>query len=110
MLVKHAAPLGPVTIEEAARDAVERGLADALIVTGSGTGEATSLDDLRRVRVVLPATPLLVGSGVTAETVGATFASADGAIVGTSFKVGGRTLAPVDVERVRRFVAAAKDG
>ncbi len=110
VLVKHAAPLGPVTIEEAARDAVERGLADALIVTGSGTGEATSLDDLRRVRVVLPATPLLVGSGVTAETVGATFASADGAIVGTSFKVGGRTLAPVDVERVRRFVAAAKDG
>lgn len=47
---------------------------------------------------------------MTAETVRDTFASADGAIVGTSFKVGGRTLAPVDVERVKRFVAAAKGG
>jgi len=110
VLVKHAAPLGPVTIEEAARDAVERGLADALIVTGSGTGEATSLDDVRRVRAVLPATPLLVGSGVTTETVRDTLAIADGAIVGTNFKVGGRTLAPVDAERVKRFVAAAKGG
>lgn len=108
VLVKHAAPLGPQTIEEAARDATERGLADALIVSGTGTGAATDLDDVRRVRAALPDTPILVGSGVTAETVRDTFAIADGAIVGTSFKVGGKTTAPVDAERVRRFVAAAK--
>lgn len=110
VLVKHAAPLGPVAIEEAARDAAERGLADAIIVTGPGTGEATSLDDVRRVRAVLPETPILVGSGVIVGTVRDTLAVADGAIVGTGFKVGGRTLAPVDAERVRRFVAAAKGG
>lgn len=108
VLVKHAAPLGPQTIEDAARDAVERGLADALIITGTGTGEATDLGDVRRVRAALPETPILVGSGVTAETVRETFAIADGAIVGTSFKVGGRTTAPVDLERVKRFVAAAQ--
>lgn len=108
ILVKHAAPLGPQTIEEAACDATERGLADAVIVTGSGTGEATALDDVRRVRAALPETSILVGSGVTVETVRDTFAIADGAIVGTSFKVGGRTTAPIDVERVKRFVAAAK--
>lgn len=108
VLVKHAAPLGPQTIEEAARDAAERGLADALIVTGSGTGEATDMDDVRRVRAILPEMPILVGSGVTAETARDTFALADGAIVGTSFKVDGKTTAPVDVERVRRFVTAAK--
>lgn len=108
VLVKHAVPLGALTIEDAARDAVERGLADALVVTGTGTGRATDLADVRRVRAALPDTPLLVGSGVTPETVRDTFAVADGAIVGTSFKVGGVTTAPVDVERVRRFVAAAK--
>lgn len=110
VLVKHAAPLGSVTIEEAARDAVERGLADALIITGTGTGEATSLADVRRVRAALPDTPILVGSGVTAETVRDILAIADGAIVGTSFKIGGRTTAPVDPERVKRLVAAAKAG
>ena len=110
VLVKHAAPLAAVAIEDAARDAVERGLADALIVTGTGTGHATDLDDARRVRAVLPDTPLLIGSGVTAETARETLAVADGAIVGTALKAGGVTAAPVDPERVRRFVAAAKGG
>ena len=108
VLVKHAAPLGAVTIEEAARDAVERGLADALIVTGVGTGHATDLADVRRVRAVLPDMPLLVGSGVDERTIGETLTIADGAIVGTALKIGGVTTAPVDPERVRRLVAAAR--
>ncbi len=103
--VKHATVLGNQPIEDAARDAVERGLADALILTGSGTGEPTDLDDLRRVRAVLPETPLLVGSGVSAETVRETFTIADGAIIGTYFKHGGTTTASVDIARVRRLMA-----
>jgi membrane complex biogenesis BtpA family protein len=108
VLVKHAAPLGEWTIEDAARDAVERGLADALIVTGVGTGQATDMADVRRVRAALPNAIVLVGSGVTVETVAKTLTIADGVIAGTALKVGGVTTAPVDAERVRRFVAAAK--
>jgi predicted TIM-barrel enzyme len=51
---------------------------------------------------------LLVGSGVTAETVVELFSLADGAIVGTSVKRDGDVRNPVDVERVRRLVAAAR--
>jgi uncharacterized protein len=108
VLVKHAVPLGPLTIEDAARDAVERGFADALIVTGVGTGHATDLADVRRVRAVLPDTPILVGSGVNEANVRDTFALADGAIIGTAFKSGGVTTNPVDPSRVHRLVAAAK--
>lgn len=108
VLVKHAVPLGPLTIEDAARDAVERGFADALIVTGVGTGHATDLADVRRVRAALPDTPILVGSGVDEHNVRDTFALADGAIIGTAFKFGGKTTNPVEVARVRRLVAAAK--
>ncbi|HEU5430719.1 MAG TPA: BtpA/SgcQ family protein, partial [Thermomicrobiales bacterium] len=108
VLVKHAVPLGEWTIEDAARDAAERGLADALIVTGAGTGQATDLADVRRVRAALPNAVLLVGSGVTVATVAETLIIADGVIAGTALKVDGVTTAPVDVERVRRFVAAAK--
>jgi predicted TIM-barrel enzyme len=35
---------------------------------------------------------------------------ADGAIVGSSLKVDGIMENPVDVERVRRYVAAARQG
>src|SRR5205807_454266 len=38
--VKHAVPLGDCSIEDSARDTIERGLADALIVSGAGTGLA----------------------------------------------------------------------
>ena len=52
--VKHAVPLGNWTIDDSARDTVERGLADALIVSGAGTGLATELADVERVRRTAP--------------------------------------------------------
>ena len=110
VLGKHAAPLAPLAIEDAARDAVERGLADGLIVTGAGAGRAADLDDARRVRAALPAgVPLFVGSGVTLDNVRETLDVADGVIVGTELKADGVVARPVDPERVRRLVAAAKE-
>lgn len=106
--VKHAAPLGEIPLEQTARDTFERGKADALIVSGSGTGEATSLDDLRRVRQACPDAPLLVGSGARTETAAELLAVADGLIVGSALKTGGVLSAPVDVERVRAFCEAAR--
>src|SRR3989454_5002192 len=66
---KHAVPLGPVELEQEARDLVHRGLADALVVSGKATGEATPLGDVKRVRTVVPDVPVLVGSGVTPDTI-----------------------------------------
>jgi len=98
--VKHAVPLGNWTIEDAARDTVERGLVDALIVSGAGTGLAADLADLERVRRTTPATKVLLGSGVTLANVRDFLPIADGFIVGTSLKVGGKVSSPVDPKRV----------
>ncbi|MDD5199059.1 MAG: BtpA/SgcQ family protein [Terrimicrobiaceae bacterium] len=109
VLVKHASPLGDLPIEIAARDTVERGLADALIVSGTGTGVATKIDDVRRVRAACPDTPILLGSGVTAANVGGYLEFANGFIVGTSVKRGGDIAKPVDERRVvalRKALAA----
>jgi membrane complex biogenesis BtpA family protein len=105
---KHAVTLGAVEIEQEARDVVHRGLADAVIVSGKTTGQAASLADLKRVRGAVPDTPLVVGSGVTADNVAEIFSLADAAIVGTSLKRDGDVTAPVDRARVRRLVAAAR--
>ena len=103
-LVKHAAPLAEIDPLQAAKDLRERGLADAIIVTGSETGAAADPSRLCTVREAVPDAPLIVGSGLTAENASA-FADADAAIVGTSIK---RDDGKVDPQRVEAFVRAFK--
>ena len=106
--VKHAVPLGNWTIEDAARDTVERGLADALIVSGAGTGLAADLADVERVRRTCPAAKILLGSGVTLQNVRDFLPNADGLIVGSSLKAAGRLSNPVDPKRVAALVRALR--
>lgn len=107
--VKHAVPLGDLPLEIAARDTVERGLADALIVSGTGTGVATDPRDLERARAACPDTPVLLGSGVTVANVGDYLAHADGIIVGTSIKRGGQVGNPVEARRVAALKRAMRE-
>ena len=105
--VKHASPLGSQRIEDAARDTLERGLADALIVSGTGTGVAPSLADLEAVRSACPAAKILIGSGVTIENASEFLVLANGVIVGSSLKEGGcikNAVDPVRVEALTRVV------
>jgi hypothetical protein len=105
---KHAVPLAPVPIEMETRDAVARGLADGLVVTGVATGAPTAMADLKKVRGAAPGMPLLVGSGATADNAAELLSVADGLIVGTSVKRDGVLANPVDAARVRRLVDAAR--
>ncbi len=110
--VKHSAPL---TAEgytaESFADTADRGLADAVIASGRGTGEAVDTDALKAVVAEREShgldTPVLVGSGVRPDTIGDVLGIADGAIVGTALKEGGETTAPVDAARVAELVAEA---
>lgn len=106
--VKHAAPLAPRPLGEVAEDAVNRGLASAVIVTGAGTGQPVNPDDLRAVRASVPETPLYVGSGATPASLPGLLGIADGAIIGTAAKAGGLVGNPVDPARVRSLVEAAR--
>jgi len=106
VLVKHGWPLSPVTLAEAARETVERGLADALIVTGTRTGEPPSPEDVQQLRVLFPTVPIYVGSGVTPGRIAAFSPAATGFIVGTWAKSGGVIDQPVDVSRVQALASA----
>lgn len=106
--VKHGRPLAHADIEREAEDAVRRGHADALLVSGPGTGAAAELEDVRRVAGLGLGVPVLVASGVGERTVARFLEFADGVIVGTDLKTNGDTQAPLDPERTRRFVAAAR--
>ncbi|HVK70635.1 MAG TPA: BtpA/SgcQ family protein [Polyangium sp.] len=82
--------------------------ADALIVSGKMTGDAPDLAKVREAKALAGDSPVLIGSGATEENVTAFLGAADGVIVGSSIKENGRIEEPVDAERVRRFVRAAR--
>lgn len=101
--VKHSAPLAAVSVEDESRDVVERALADAIIVSGSGTSART---DMGQVRAVLAAVdvPVLIGSGLTPERAAEVRDAGVGAIVGSTMMSEGRPGGPVDLERAKRMV------
>ena len=85
--------------------AIEFMRGDAVIVTGSVTGDAPQRSDVlaakKKTRL-----PVLLGSGVTATNLKSYFTAADGFIVGTEFKQGGHWSRAVDVRRVEQFMTA----
>jgi uncharacterized protein len=103
-LVKHAVPLGSPDPLQLAKDLRLRGLADALVVTGTETGAAADPERIRQLRESIDA-PLLVGSGIS-ETNAHRYSEADGVIVGTSVKKDGDVNAAVDAARVLAVVSA----
>ncbi|HYF01261.1 MAG TPA: BtpA/SgcQ family protein [Planctomycetota bacterium] len=104
LLVKHASPVAPTDAAAAAREAAHRGLADVLLVTGARTGEAADAARVRAVKAAVPGVPVYVASGVTPDNL-QEFSEADGFIVGSGLKRGGKTENPVDPRRVRRLSA-----
>ena len=84
--------------------AAEFFLADGVVVTGAATGRAADPGDVEAVRRAV-AVAVLVGSGVTAENLGR-YAAADGLIVGSAAKRGGRWSSPLDPARVEALARA----
>ena len=106
--VKHAVPLGNWPIGDSARDAMQRGMADALIISGTGTGIAADPMDIEAVRSACPAAKILLGSGVSLENLRQFLPLADGFIVGSSLKLGGNVSRPVDAKRVAALARAIR--
>jgi len=108
VMVKHSATLGARALEDEVEDTIQRGLADAVIVTGPATGKPPEMAALRTARIASHGALVLAGSGAQEETIPTILDIADGAIVGSALKVDGVVTNPVDPERVRRFMDAAR--
>jgi membrane complex biogenesis BtpA family protein len=102
--VKHSAPLAAASIESEVEDTLKRGLADALVVSGTGTGKATDPEHVRRVKGVAGAAPVFIGSGADERTIASYLPHATGFIIGSAFKRDGDARQAVDAERVRRLM------
>ena len=79
--------------------------ADAVIITGSHTGQAVSAHDLDAARHASPL-PVAVGSGATPESLPGLLDRCDAVIVGSALKVDGHWSNEIDPARARAFVEA----
>jgi len=106
--VKHSASLAARDVGREADDLVVRGLADAVLVTGEGTGHGVDLAKLRRVREALAtaSVPVLVASGATIDSLVALAGLCDGVIVGSTLRAGGVAGGPIDAGRAEQFATA----
>lgn len=108
VLVKHALPLGSPNLTTAIQETIERGLADAIILSGWSTGDPPRLEDLELAMAVANETPVFIGSGADWENISTLIQAADGAIVSSSLKRHGRLEQPIDPIRVSQFVEATR--
>ncbi len=106
--VKHAAVIGKYDIEMQAADALERGLADAIIISGSRTGEPVDMKQLRTLRRLFSDAKIIIGSGANSRNARELLKIADSLIIGTSVKFERVTSNPVDENRLKEFVASIK--
>ncbi|AHF80807.1 BtpA/SgcQ family protein [Thermococcus paralvinellae] len=104
--VKHAYHFGE--FEDALRDTVERGLADAVIISGRATGSEVDLEKLKKAKEISPV-PVIVGSGTTYDNLPKLWKYADGFIVGTWIKKDGKTKNDIDLRRAKKLVELANE-
>jgi len=105
---KHAAPLARRPAAVVVRDMVQRGLADAVIVSGEESSDPPAQAQLQEVKQAAPDVPVIIGSGTTHTNAGL-LRFADGTIFGYGAHKDLDFNAPVDLQSVQRFTAAARD-
>jgi len=78
-------------------------LVDGVIITGARTTEPPSIPELRRVKKQTHV-PVIIGSGMTTQNIKSYFPLADGFIVGSTFREGGKFLGRLDPKRLEFFM------
>jgi predicted TIM-barrel enzyme len=85
-------------------DLIHRAHADTVIVTGQNTGASVADSELAEIIAAAEGTPVIIGSGVTAETIRSYRSRAAAVIVGSAFKYDGKATNAVDPSRVEKLM------
>lgn len=96
------------SVKEIARTTAFNTHPDGICVSGLTAGAETDSQVLRQVKNALTDVPVFANTGVNMENIEEQLSIADGAVIGTAFKEGGKTFNPVSETRVRALMDKAK--
>jgi predicted TIM-barrel enzyme len=77
---------------------------DVILVSGLMAGERPPIESIQEIKDAVPDTPVFLNTGARKDNIAEYLKVADGVIVGTSLKKGGRTWNKVDPDRVVSFM------
>jgi membrane complex biogenesis BtpA family protein len=96
-------------IEDIAKTTVFNNRPDVLCVSGLTAGTETNTQTLSKVKEVVPDTAVFSNTGCKISNIEAQLSIADGAVVGTTFKIDGKFENLVDKNRVKAFMDKVKE-
>lgn len=102
----HSIPIAPLPVQDAAVETVRYAFADGLFLSSTSVNEAVEM--AKKVKAVLPDTPIIIGGGTNGDNIGDVLSVFDGACVGAWIKDGdlknpvNPKRAGVYMERVRQ--------
>ena len=105
---EFAYSLDKPSVAERSKSVVFSSIPDAILVSGQITGESVAISELKKVKNLIPHTPVLANTGVKIENVEDTLSVADGVIIGSSLKEDGNTWNAVDSKRASEFMNKVK--
>jgi membrane complex biogenesis BtpA family protein len=110
VMVKHATPPPGFDLSQACEDTINRGQADAIIISGPSTGTSPGLDQLKLAReAVGDDVRLVVGSGAEPSNLADLLGAADTIIVGSYTKQHGLATNSVDPQRAGDVTRVARE-
>ena len=96
------------SVAERSKSVVFSSIPDAILVSGQITGESVAISELKKVKNLIPDTPVLANTGVKIENVEDILSITDGIIIGSSLKIDGNTWNTVDPKRASDFMNKVK--
>ena len=96
------------SVAERSKSVVFSSIPDAILVSGQITGESVAISELKKVKNLIPDTPVLANTGVKIENVEDILSITDGIIIGSSLKIEGNTWNTVDPKRASDFMNKVK--
>jgi len=101
---EFSAPIAERPLSIVTKSMIMSSLPDAVLISGPITGTIAEMDLFKEVKANAKNVPVLANTGVSIENVTDILKVADGAIIGTAFKVDGITWNAVDEERVKKIM------
>jgi membrane complex biogenesis BtpA family protein len=101
--------LGDRDISDIARSTAFNNHPDVLCVSGLTAGSETNTQTLALVKKAVPNVAVFCNTGCRVENIDRQLSIADGAVVGTTFKIDGKFENTVDKKRVKEFMDKVKE-